>query len=82
MVTVGSCCKNETDEKKNTSCKCQVEGHVYRIVNFGQSFYFVFINRKEREREREREDEGNQIKFAIIAFLLWSKSSRIAKFPA
>ena len=49
MVTVGSCCKNETDETKNTSCKCQVEGHVYRIVNFGQSFYFVFINRKERD---------------------------------
>lgn len=75
MVTMGSCCQNE---KKNSSRKCQVEGHVYRIVNFGQIFYFFFINRKERERE----NEGNQIKFAIIAFLLWSKSSRIAQFPA
>ena len=75
MVTMESSRKNE---KKNTTRKCHVKGHVYRIVNFGQSFYFVFTNRKERERD----NEGNQIKFAIIAFLLWSKSSRIAQFPA
>lgn len=54
MVTMGSCCQNE---KKNSSRKCQVEGHVYRIVNFGQSFYFFFINRKERERERGESDK-------------------------
>ena len=76
MVTMGSCCQNE---KKNSSRKCQVEGHVYRIENFGQSFYFFLLTEK---RERERDNEGNQIKFATVAFLLWSKSSRIAQFPA
>ena len=45
---------------------------------FRTEFLFFFINRKERERD----NEGNQIKFAIVAFLLWSKSLRIAQFPA